>query len=287
MPLSHRTERIAEQMREEVSQILATEVADPGIGFVTVTPRQGDARPAAGARLLDHPRRRRRAQEDRQGAAARHAVRPPRAGRPAHAAARARGALPVRRRAGGAQHRIEQILHELHQEEAARAEPPRPRPTDGGGARRRRADPPTPMTLHPTPEPAALAEVVARLRTARRFVVSSHARPDGDAIGSGMAMALALRAHRQVEVRMVIADRAAALPAPFPGVDAHRVTPTVTETFDAAVIMECSDLVAHRRRRPRPIAGHQHRPPPRQHRLRRDELGRRVGRGVRRAGVRR
>jgi len=37
MPLSHRTERIAEQLREEVSQILATEVADPGVGLVTVT----------------------------------------------------------------------------------------------------------------------------------------------------------------------------------------------------------------------------------------------------------
>ena len=33
----HRTERIAEQIREEVSQILATEVADPGVGLVTVT----------------------------------------------------------------------------------------------------------------------------------------------------------------------------------------------------------------------------------------------------------
>ena len=37
MPLSHRIERIAEQIREEVSQILSTEVADPGVGLVTVT----------------------------------------------------------------------------------------------------------------------------------------------------------------------------------------------------------------------------------------------------------
>ena len=37
MALSHRTERVAEQIREEVSQILSTEVADPGIGLVTVT----------------------------------------------------------------------------------------------------------------------------------------------------------------------------------------------------------------------------------------------------------
>src|SRR5262245_30102119 len=37
MPLSHRVERIAEQIREEVSQILSSEVSDPGVGLVTVT----------------------------------------------------------------------------------------------------------------------------------------------------------------------------------------------------------------------------------------------------------
>ena len=37
MPLSHRVERVSEQIREEVSQILSTEVADPGVGLVTVT----------------------------------------------------------------------------------------------------------------------------------------------------------------------------------------------------------------------------------------------------------
>jgi ribosome-binding factor A len=35
--LTHRVERVAEQIREEVSQILSTEVADPGVGLVTVT----------------------------------------------------------------------------------------------------------------------------------------------------------------------------------------------------------------------------------------------------------
>jgi ribosome-binding factor A len=37
MALSHRVERIAEQVREELSQMLATEVRDPGVGLVTVT----------------------------------------------------------------------------------------------------------------------------------------------------------------------------------------------------------------------------------------------------------
>jgi ribosome-binding factor A len=37
MALSHRVDRVAEQIKEEVGQILSTEVADPGIGLVTVT----------------------------------------------------------------------------------------------------------------------------------------------------------------------------------------------------------------------------------------------------------
>jgi ribosome-binding factor A len=37
MPLSHRVERIAEQIREEVSQIVASEVSDPRVGLITVT----------------------------------------------------------------------------------------------------------------------------------------------------------------------------------------------------------------------------------------------------------
>jgi ribosome-binding factor A len=37
MALSHRVERIAEQIREDLSQMLATEVSDPGVGLVTIT----------------------------------------------------------------------------------------------------------------------------------------------------------------------------------------------------------------------------------------------------------
>jgi ribosome-binding factor A len=37
MPLSHRVERIAEQVREELILILASEVADPDVGVITVT----------------------------------------------------------------------------------------------------------------------------------------------------------------------------------------------------------------------------------------------------------
>ena len=37
MALTHRVERIAAQIREELGQIISTEVRDPGVGLVTVT----------------------------------------------------------------------------------------------------------------------------------------------------------------------------------------------------------------------------------------------------------
>jgi ribosome-binding factor A len=37
MPRGSRPERVAEEIRQEIGQILAREVHDPGIGFVTVT----------------------------------------------------------------------------------------------------------------------------------------------------------------------------------------------------------------------------------------------------------
>jgi phosphoesterase RecJ-like protein len=85
------------------------------------------------------------------------------------------------------------------------------------------------------------AELIERVRSGQRFVVASHQRPDGDAIGSSFAMALALRALGKDAI--VVAD---AIPPvflqPFPAVESIRITPQVSEAFDAALIMECSEL---------------------------------------------
>ena len=84
-------------------------------------------------------------------------------------------------------------------------------------------------------------DLIATIGAGRRFVVASHQRPDGDAIGSAMAMALALRAMgKQADV---VAD--AAPPVflqPFPLVETIRITTAVTDAYDAALIMECGDL---------------------------------------------
>jgi phosphoesterase RecJ-like protein len=92
-----------------------------------------------------------------------------------------------------------------------------------------------------TTDAEALQKIVDAVRARRRFVLSSHVRPDGDSIGSQLAMAYALRALGK-EARMVNADRAPAPLLAFPGVGSIEVADRVDETFDAAIVMECGDL---------------------------------------------
>jgi phosphoesterase RecJ-like protein len=86
-----------------------------------------------------------------------------------------------------------------------------------------------------------IQQVVDTVRTRRRFVLSSHARPDGDSIGSQLAMAYALR-ELGLEATVVNADPAPPPLLAFPGVPDIRIAPTVEGEFDAAIIMECGDL---------------------------------------------
>jgi bifunctional oligoribonuclease and PAP phosphatase NrnA len=91
-----------------------------------------------------------------------------------------------------------------------------------------------------TPSPEFL-EIVETIRSRNRFVISSHARPDGDSIGSQLAMAFALRALGK-EVRVVNKDQAPGPLMTFPGVSEIEIADRVEGTFDAAIIMECGDL---------------------------------------------
>jgi phosphoesterase RecJ-like protein len=86
-----------------------------------------------------------------------------------------------------------------------------------------------------------LDRLVADIRDGRRFLLSSHQRPDGDAIGSAVGMALALRAMgKSAEVVMDAAPPH--FLQPFPAVDGIRIAASVDERADAAIVMECSSL---------------------------------------------
>jgi phosphoesterase RecJ-like protein len=92
------------------------------------------------------------------------------------------------------------------------------------------------MTTNPP-----IQDIVHAIRSRQRFVLSSHARPDGDSIGSQLAMVYALRALGK-EAIAVNADPAPPPLMQFPGVPEIRIAPAVDGEFDAAIIMECSDL---------------------------------------------
>jgi bifunctional oligoribonuclease and PAP phosphatase NrnA len=92
------------------------------------------------------------------------------------------------------------------------------------------------MTINPP-----IQDIAHAIRSRQRFVLSSHSRPDGDSIGSQLAMVYALRALGK-EAIAVNADPAPPPLMQFPGVPEIRIAPTVNGEFDAAIIMECSDL---------------------------------------------
>ncbi len=92
---------------------------------------------------------------------------------------------------------------------------------------------------------ATTDEIVGRicteLRSRQRFLLTSHVRPDGDSIGSQLALAYALdRLGKQV--RIVNHDGAAPGLQAFPGVNSIEIADHVDGDFDAVIVLECGDL---------------------------------------------
>jgi phosphoesterase RecJ-like protein len=88
-----------------------------------------------------------------------------------------------------------------------------------------------------------LRQIRDELLKRQRFVLTSHARPDGDSIGSQLALAFTLDALGK-EVRILNADAAPEHYLDFPGMDRIEIVKAVPQDLqaDAVVVMECSDL---------------------------------------------
>jgi len=92
-----------------------------------------------------------------------------------------------------------------------------------------------------TTDAAVRTQIAEEIHRRQRFVLSSHVRPDGDAIGSQLAMAFALWQLGK-DVRLVNHD---APPGPlqvFPGVSRIEVAERIDDPGDAVIVMECGDL---------------------------------------------
>ena len=86
-----------------------------------------------------------------------------------------------------------------------------------------------------------LRRISEELTRRSRFIITSHARPDGDSIGSQVAIAAALRGMGKT-VRMVNRDAPPPAYLVFPGVAEIEVAERVEGDYDAVIVLECSDL---------------------------------------------
>jgi bifunctional oligoribonuclease and PAP phosphatase NrnA len=94
-------------------------------------------------------------------------------------------------------------------------------------------------------EPVTAAEPIVSildvLQRGERFLVCSHARPDGDAVGSMLALGMTL-AQLDKQVDMVSADRLPELYRLLPGAAGIRVVDSVNRRYDAVILLECDGL---------------------------------------------
>jgi phosphoesterase RecJ-like protein len=86
-----------------------------------------------------------------------------------------------------------------------------------------------------------LKEVLAQIEKRDRFLLTSHARPDGDAVGSALACCEILRSMgKQAEV--VLRDGVPRVYQPLPFADKVVQAERVNGNYDAAIILECDSV---------------------------------------------
>jgi phosphoesterase RecJ-like protein len=83
--------------------------------------------------------------------------------------------------------------------------------------------------------------VLKAIREGERFLVCSHSRPDGDAVGSMLAMGMFLEQMGK-RVDLVTADRIPGVYRSLPGAESIRSALRVHGPYDAAILLECDGL---------------------------------------------
>jgi phosphoesterase RecJ-like protein len=86
-----------------------------------------------------------------------------------------------------------------------------------------------------------LEQVLQEIQQRRRFLVTSHARPDGDAIGSTLALAQVLRKMGK-SAEVVLRDSVPVIYKPLPHSETIVHSAQVNGNFDAAIILECDSI---------------------------------------------
>jgi phosphoesterase RecJ-like protein len=86
-----------------------------------------------------------------------------------------------------------------------------------------------------------LGQVVELIEKKKCFAITSHMRPDGDGIGSGLALYWMLLSLGK-EVEVILRDRVPPAYRVLPGSDDVFVQADIIKEYDAVFLMECSDV---------------------------------------------
>ncbi|HZB88265.1 MAG TPA: bifunctional oligoribonuclease/PAP phosphatase NrnA [Terracidiphilus sp.] len=98
------------------------------------------------------------------------------------------------------------------------------------------------IAVEPATAPEDGIEAVLKvLREGQRFLVCSHLRPDGDAVGSVLAMGMLLEQMGK-RADLVTADRIPPVYRSLPWADRLRTAMSVSGPYDAAILLECGSL---------------------------------------------
>jgi bifunctional oligoribonuclease and PAP phosphatase NrnA len=90
-------------------------------------------------------------------------------------------------------------------------------------------------------ELSAIEAILQILREGERFLVVSHSRPDGDAVGSMLAMGMLIeQLGRRAD--LITADRVPLLYRTLPGADNIHTALRVHGRYDAVILLECDGL---------------------------------------------
>jgi phosphoesterase RecJ-like protein len=90
-------------------------------------------------------------------------------------------------------------------------------------------------------EHGSINEVLHSIRSHERILVTSHLRPDGDAVGSMLALGFLLRAMGK-SPQLVLADPVPVLYRTLPGANTIRGCADLDPHFDTAIVLECDSV---------------------------------------------
>lgn len=86
-----------------------------------------------------------------------------------------------------------------------------------------------------------LSQVVELIESKHRFCITSHIRPDGDSLGSSLALYWTLKSLDK-DVQVLMRDSVPHSYRELPGANEVIKTPKVPSGYDAAFVIECSDI---------------------------------------------